>query len=89
MTTSTDNPRSIDEIIDLPYSELTEEEIELVIEFKVSVQTRDNLHNAAMKKLDEHLKQAAAENKRAADAAIERLDQLTANALNRYEETNG
>lgn len=88
MTTSTaDAPRDINELIDMPYSEMTEQEIELVIQFKADVQTRDALHSETMKKLDEHLQDAAAQNKRAADAAIERLNELTAHAIERFEDT--
>ena len=89
MTTSTaDAPRDINELLDLPYSEMSEEEIELVIQFKADVQTRDALHNETMKKLDAHLQHAAEQNKRAADAAIERLNELTTHAIARFEDAS-
>lgn len=89
MTTSTaDAPRDINELLDLPYSEMTEQEIELVIQFKADVQTRDALHNETMKKLDAHLQDVAQQNRRAADAAIERLNELTAHALERFKDAS-
>ena len=94
MTTSTneleqneDKPkeRSINELLDLPYSEMTDEEIERVVQFKADVQTRDNLHNAQMQAISDTLMQAAQANLEVAQAATEQLNQLTAHAIARFE----
>lgn len=36
--------RKIDQLIDLPYSEMTNEEVELVVEWKASIKARDEAY---------------------------------------------
>ena len=89
MTTSTNetSERGINELLDLPYSEMTDEEIERVVQFKADVQTRDNLHNAAMDAISNQLAEAAAINMEIAESAQKQLDDLTAHAIDRYKES--
>lgn len=93
MTTSTNNDaveniRDIDEILDLPYSELSEEEIERVIQFRADVQTRDRLHDQAMKQLSDAIQEAADAHLRMANKAQQRLEELTAHAIARFEDVS-
>ena len=47
-------PRTIDELVDLPYSEMTEEEIELLVEWKAANRARDEEHQRRMEALQAH-----------------------------------
>lgn len=78
--------RSINELIDLPYSEMSEAEIELVIQFKADIQTRDNLYNAQMQMISETLQQAAKAHLDLANQASATLNELTTHAINRFNE---
>ena len=81
-------PRSINELIDLPYSEMTEEEIELVVEFKASVKARDAQHEEAMKILQEGINAEIAIHQEMADKAQTTLDEMTKHAINRFEDAS-
>lgn len=50
-------PRPIYEILDMPYSELTEEEIDAVIEFKATMKAKSEEHEQRKKALDYALAQ--------------------------------
>ncbi len=76
--------RSIDELIDLPYSEMTDEEIERVVQFKADVQTQENLYNAQIQAISDTLNQAAQANLLVAQKASETLDTLTKHAIERF-----
>lgn len=89
MKTSTDNEvkeRSIDELIDLPYSEMTDDEIERIIQYKADIQTRDALHNETMKEIHDTLQTCIERNNEVAENAQNALDALTAQAMKRYED---
>lgn len=79
-------PRDINELIDLPYSEMTDEEIELVVEFKANVKARDAEHEARMAALHETMAESAAANAAIAQKADALLTELTAHAVQRYKE---
>lgn len=78
--------RGINELIDLPYSEMTDEEIELVVEFKAAVKARDTEHEARMALLHETTAESAAANAAIAQKADALLTELTAHAVQRYKE---
>ena len=79
-------PRGINELIDLPYSEMTDEEIELVVEFKAAVKARDAEHEARMALLHETMAESASANAAIAQKADALLTELTAHAVQRYKE---
>lgn len=79
-------PRDINELIDLPYSEMSDEEIELVVEFKANVKARDAEHEARMAALHETMAESAAANAAIAQKADALLTELTAHAVQRYKE---
>lgn len=78
--------RGINELIDLPYSEMTDEEIELVVEFKAAVKAHDAEHEARMALLHETMAESAAANAAIAQKADALLTELTAHAVQRYKE---
>lgn len=52
-TEQTTEERDINKLLDLPYSEMTEEEIERVIEFRAEVKTRDAQFEQTLKAIKE------------------------------------
>lgn len=101
MTTSTDTEveamenqetekreRSIDELYDLPYSEMTEEEIERLVQYKADVQTRTALYNEQIQQISDTLEEVRRVNMEAAQQAMEQLDQMTAHAIQRFKDAS-
>ena len=82
-------PRTIDELVDLPYSEMTEEEIELLVEWKATNRARDEEHQRRMDALQAHFAEEIAIHRQAAAESKAVLDNLTAAALARLGEQNG
>lgn len=83
-----DAPRTINELIDLPYSEMTEDEIALVVEFKAEIKARDAEHEARMEALQRTMAENAAANREIAQKADALLTELTAHAVERYKEAS-
>ena len=82
-------PRTIDELVDLPYSEMTEEEVELIVEWKATNRARDEEHQRRMEALQAHFAEEIAIHRQAAAESKAVLDNLTAAALARLEAVNG
>ena len=82
-------PRTIDELVDLPYSEMTEEEIDLLVEWKAANRARDEEHQRRMEALQAHFAEEIAIHRQAAAESKAVLDNLTAAALARLEAVNG
>ena len=82
-------PRTIDELVDLPYSEMTEEEVELIVEWKAANKARDEEHQRRMEALQAHFAREIAIHRQAAAESKAVLDNLTAAALSRLEAVNG
>lgn len=80
--------RSIDKLLDLPYSELTGDEIERVIEFKASVKARDEAYNAQMQLIKDHFEAEIELHRQNAANAQALLDRLTAFAVERFKEVS-
>ena len=87
-TTEIVKPRSINEIIHLPYSELTDEEIELVIEFKANAIARDEEHKARMQALNDAMKEKARMHAENAKKSQDLLESLTQHAINLFKEVS-
>lgn len=81
-------PRTINELIDLPYSDMTEEEIERVIEFKAQNKARDAEHEARMTALHEALQESINIHRTMAEASQAKLEELTAHAIGRFEDVS-
>lgn len=76
--------RSINELIDLPYSEMTEEEIAYVIDYKAEIKARDEAYQARMDALKAHCEEVKAIHKQIADNAQATLEALTQHAIEQY-----
>lgn len=81
-------PRNINKLIDLPYSEMTEEEIGIVVEHKAmlmfeqeSVRQRNELFKAALERQAQILQQEVDDNQKL-------LSRLTDDAINRFKEVS-
>ena len=82
-------PRTIDELVDLPYSEMTEEEIDLLVEWKAANKARDEEHQQRMDALQAHFAEEIAIHRQAAAESKAVLDNLTAAALARLGAEDG
>lgn len=83
-------PRDLDKLLNLEYSEMTEEEIGIVIEYKAAILARDREHDERMEMLRVHMDEQAAINMAIAESAQNTLDELTRHAIGRFEdESNG
>lgn len=78
------NTRTIDELIDLPYSEMSEDEISLVVEWKAAIKARDAEYEQRMKMLSEKLDEIRDIHLQTAHDAGALLEQLTAHAIDNY-----
>lgn len=79
-------PRTIDQLIDLPYSEMTEEEIELVVNYKAEVKARDESYQAQIDAVNEAMQTMIQANQEIADANNSTLNALVSDALKRLED---
>lgn len=81
-----EKPRDINQLIDLPYSEMTDEEIEIVIAAKAAQKAREEEHEKRMQIAKETSDQIIAIHKEAAEHSQNVLDRLVANAMKLYED---
>lgn len=89
-TTEPESPRDIDVLLNLDYSEMSEEEIRIVVEYRANIIARDREHQERMNMLREHMAEQAAIHREMAEDAQKRLDELTRHAIDRFEsESNG
>ena len=77
--------RSIDELADLPYSEMTEEEIELMVEFRATIKARDTAYTEAMNALRAHNNEMIEIAQKESEAAKSALKKLVEQANTFYE----
>lgn len=84
-TTEDPKPRDINKLVELPYSEMTEEEIELVINFRAESIANDLVHTHNMERIEDATRQQIATNEATAARAMEQLDALTRHAIESYE----
>lgn len=80
--------RSLDLLLKLPYSEMTEEEIERVIEYRAEIKKRDDEHAEKMQMLKDAMNEEIEIHKDMANKAQTVLDELTAHAINRFNEVS-
>ena len=76
----------IDDLIDKPLNELTEEEAQIVIEWKANKQFKKMQTDENSKRVTEEMKQRIEAYKEEAEAAKETLDELKERALAFYEQ---
>lgn len=80
--------RSISELWDLPYSEMTDEEIARLIDYKAAIKARDETHEKIMTKIENALLNIVQINEKAAQSSIDTLNALTAHAIERFNEAS-
>lgn len=81
MTEEQKKERSINELVDLPYSEMTEDEIERLVEWKAENKARDATFTKMVEENKAHNEEIAAIHRAMADEAKTQLEAMTAQAL--------
>ena len=81
-------PRKIYQIIDLPYSEMTDEEIELLTEYKIKNAIEADEHKHKLEAITEGIKESAKIQEELAQESRKLLHELTAHAINRFNEVS-
>lgn len=81
-------PRSIDKLYDLPYSEMTEEEVELIVEYKATIKARNEEYERQREMMDKALQEQIEIAKERSRNVQDTLDRLVAHAIGRYEEAS-
>lgn len=79
--------KPIDDIIDKPMNELTEDELELIIEWKAQLKFQDMQAEAQRQQLQNEIDTRIAIEQEKAQSAIDQLAEYKAYALNFYEST--
>ena len=75
--------RSINELLHLSYAEMTDDEIERVIEFKAACKARDETHKARIAAIENHMQEISNIHKAMADKLEASLQAQTEYALRR------
>ena len=81
-------PRDINTLCDLPYSEMTDEEIDILISFKAEGIANDIMHIKNLQVMEEAANAQIAYSRQTADSAMNVLDELTRHAIRRYEDAS-
>lgn len=79
----------VNKLLDKPYSELTEEEIEAVIEFKAGVIARDQAHTERLKAIQDTCDKLVAQQEAQAQEARDNQNALLQASLARLAKLNG
>lgn len=89
MTTESSEPIDVNKLLDRPYSELADEEIEAVIEFRASVKARDKAHAERLQAIRDASERIAAQQQEQVQAAHDAQDALLQASLKRLNRLNG
>lgn len=89
MTTGSSETIDVNKLLDKPYSELTDDEIEAVIEFKASVKARDRTHAERLQVIKDTSDRLIAQQKKQVQAAHDAQDELLQASLKRLNRLNG
>lgn len=89
MTTESSKAIDVNKLLDKPYSELTDAEIEAVIEFKASVKARDRAHAERLQVIKEATDRLVAQQQKQVQAAHDAQDALLQASLTRLNRLNG
>ena len=81
-------PRSIDELYPLPYSEMTEEEIEIVVEFKANLQAQSKANAERLEAITAASKAMIEQNEKQYQEAKAMQDKLLSFSLERLAKVN-
>ena len=89
MTTESSKEIDVNKLLDRPYSELTDEEIEAVIEFRASVKARDKAHAERLQAIRDAGERIAAQQHQQVQEAHDAQDALLQASLKRLNRLNG
>ena len=89
MTTESSEPIDVNKLLDKPYSELTDTEIETVIEFRASVKARDKAHAERLQAIRDASERIIAQQQEQVQAAHDAQDALLQASLKRLNRLNG
>lgn len=89
MTTESSGTIDVNKLLDRPYSELTDEEIEVVIEFRASVMARDKAHAERLQAIRDAGDRIAAQQQEQVQAVHDAQDALLQASLKRLNRLNG
>lgn len=89
MTTESSKEIDVNKLLDRPYSELTDAEIEVVIEFRASVKARDKAHAERLQAIRDASERIAAQQQEQVQAAHDLQDALLQASLKRLNRLNG
>lgn len=89
MTTESSETIDVNKLLDKPYSELTDAEIEAVIDFKASVKARDKAHAERLQVIKDTSDRLVAQQQKQVQAAHDAQDALLQASLARLSRLNG
>lgn len=89
MTTESSETIDVNKLLDKPYSELTDAEIEAVIEFKANVKARDRAHAERLQAIEDMSDKLIAQQQKQVQAARDAQDTLLQASLTRLNRLNG
>lgn len=89
MTTESSKEIDVNKLLDRPYSELTDAEIEAVIEFRASVKARDKAHAERLQAIRDASDRIAAQQQEQVQAAHDAQDALLQASMRRLNRLNG
>lgn len=89
MTTGSSETIDVNKLLDRPYSELTDAEIEAVIEFKASVKARDRAHAERLQVIKDTSDRLIAQQHNQVQVARDAQDALLQASLTRLNRLNG
>lgn len=89
MTTESSEAIDVNKLLDKPYSELTDAEIEAVIEFKANVKARDRAHAERLQAIEDMSDRLIAQQQKQVQVARDAQDTLLQASLTRLNRLNG
>lgn len=89
MTTESSKTIDVNKLLDKPYSELTDAEIEAVIEFKANVKARDRAHAERLQAIEDMSDRLIAQQQKQVQVARDAQDTLLQASLTRLNRLNG
>jgi hypothetical protein len=89
MATESSEAIDVNKLLDKPYSELTDEEIEAVIDFRASVKARDKAHAERLQTIRDASERIAAQQHHQVQEAHDAQDALLQASLKRLNRLNG
>lgn len=89
MTTGSSETIDVNKLLDKPYSELTDDEIEAVIEFKASVKARDRTHAERLQAIKDTSDRLIAQQQKQVQEAHDAQDALLQASMTRLNRLNG